>query len=457
MTLARMLIRLRRDRRAGTAMIFGISLVPLILMAGFAVDYSGAIAMRSRLKAATDAALLTTVASAVNIYRINPLATPADYAVAAADGAQRFNAQLGATTGMVLTPPSISVVRAGGTFTASAAYLASYDLRFAGVLGRTSMDLGGSADMVVTTSDFVDVQLLMDVSGSMLIGGTADDITALQTATKDSSRFAYPSGWWSSCAFACHWDQNGTNDYYNFTRKPDGTARITLRIDQLKQAAAAMATALDAKNVNHQYRLGLFTFSTADDTPQWNGWGWGSPNNYYTTATVNYDLTNDVAGLIPTIKAIPPTLGDPWHAYDTDITGAVTKFANTILMPGGTGGTAATPRKFTFILTDGLDDHICNGPEQGFVCDGSNRIQVPVQTRACDALKKQGAVVGVIHTALWEGTDNYNAVQTQAQINLQACATNSSMYFSVTDQASIDAAMQALLNIAVATPAHFTQ
>ena len=368
---------------------------------------------------------------------------------------------------------------------------------FAGVLGALTpqhdgnIPLSGSAEMTISVYNFVDVQMVIDVSGSMLV--TADqDLTPGgelrkqidgqwsdwgTNKTVDGATYRNVTGSWigQNCAFACHWFPG--NDFYQTSRDHG----VTLRIDQIKTAASTMADRMNTLSqsgaVPGQYRLGLFTFSVNTDVPYTTGSGW---NWYYgvvadgecdgvcqTTPTANYAPQTDILGMEAVITQIPPTMSDPWHAYNTDITGSVTKFANQFLDMSLDGSTALKPRKFVILMTDGLDDHVCQGPVHfppipaypsglTMYCDGANRIQLPVQTSACDALHAKNAIVAVLHTALWPGTANYNATQAYAQYNLEQCAS-ASLYYPVDSQASINAAMDAILALATAKPARFTQ
>ena len=334
--------------------------------------------------------------------------------------------------------------------------------------------------MTISVFNYVDVQLVIDVSGSMLVtadqdlnpGGELQKQVAGQWAdwslnrTVDGATYQNVTGNWigQNCAFACHWFPG--NDFYQTSRDHG----VTLRIDQLKTAAVAMAnqmyTLSQSGAVPGQYRLGAFTFSVNTDFPYNTGW-LECDGQCHTTPTINYAPTTDLQGMGAIVGAIPPTLSDPWNAYNTDITGSVTKFSSQFLDPAGDGSLPTKPRKFVMLMTDGLDDHVCQGPVTfppipGYpagltmYCDGANRIQTPVQASACQALHAKNAIVAVLHTALWPGTANYNQTQDYAEYNLKQCAT-AGLYYPVSDQASIDAAMQAVLALATAKPARFSQ
>src|SRR5258707_7201134 len=56
---------LRRDVRGNVAIIFGLTLVPLIFLAGMGVDYTAAVDRQVQLNAAADAAALAAVSPAL--------------------------------------------------------------------------------------------------------------------------------------------------------------------------------------------------------------------------------------------------------------------------------------------------------------------------------------------------------------------------------------------------------
>jgi hypothetical protein len=284
--------------------------------------------------------------------------------------------------------------------------------------------------MQISTSSYVDLQVVMDVSSSMLIGGTLTDVNNLLTVTTPGSKFASPAGsWWpTGCAFACHWDPNN-NDFYHASR----TNNITLRLDQLIAATDSIATTLTNTNTLGLYRLGVYTFSTS-------------------IATL-FPLSSSTSGAVAAVNGIQPPLGDPHAAYDTDITGSLTTFASKDLATAGDGTSASSPKKFVFLLTDGIEDVYKAG-------NPSNRVESAVNTSACTAIKNKGATLGVLHTNYYNPNNEFSeisGIQASVTAALQACASNATLYFEVSDQASITAAMQQLLAVAIATPAHFTQ
>lgn len=422
--------RLRRDRRAAIAVIFALAGKTLFTMLALAVDFSGAVSAKSKLALAADAALVATEASATNAFKAEPTTS---FNAAIAEGARRFSAQAGTILSASVNPPVIAVSRSGTSFTATIDYSANYSTAFAGLLGGSSIPLSGHSESVTLIGGYNDLQVLMDTSSSMLIAATDADSTKM-IAASTSKRFADPApSWWKSgCAFACHSDP-GNNDYYQVSRDKG----ITLRLDQIKLAVATMVRSVQARNSLNQFRFGLFTFNT----------------DVANTDTVgNLPVTSNVAGETAILNAVVPRLGDPWHAYNTNGAKSVLNFSTRYLSNAGDGTSAAAPKKFVFLLTDGVDDVFASGYP-------SSRRESAMNTASCDALKGKGATVAVMHTLYINPNNEFaeiTAIEPSVATALQNCASRPELYFPVADQTQINTAIQEMLNAVVATSTRFT-
>ena len=266
----------------------------------------------------------------------------------------------------------------------------------------------------------------------MTIAATPADIAKMVQLSRENNdnggRYAYPSEWWTGgCSFACHWDPND-NDFYHATR----VHNVTLRLDELKSAVGYLAATLNTRNVLFQYRFGLYSFNT--------------------DITTVYPLSGNIAASLPSIDGVSPGLGNPWAAYETNITQSLYNFAGNILTQAGDGSKAETPKKFVFILTDGVEDYYTPGMP-------SSRTESAINPAACAAIKAKGATVAVLHTVYYNPDGEYTdiaAIQDSVVQNLKQCASGPGLYFAVTDQDGINAAVQAMLNAAVATPSRLT-
>ena len=134
----------------------------------------------------------------------------------------------------------------------------------------------------------------------------------------------------------------------------------------------------------------------------------------------------------------------------------------------GTGAANSTPQEVLFIVTDGVEDKklsdswqtICKETETG------SRCQQEFDTQLCTTIKNRGIFIAILYTvyeplpASGNGSNSwYNSYvapyQTKIGPNLQSCASPG-LYFAVTTDQDISAAMTALFQASVAT-ARLTQ
>jgi hypothetical protein len=120
--------------------------------------------------------------------------------------------------------------------------------------------------------------------------------------------------------------------------------------------------------------------------------------------------------------------------------------------PGnGTNQAGDSPQEVMFFVTDGVEDQM----------SGSSRIQSLMDPSYCTTIKNRGIRIAVLYTTYLPLPTNawYNQYiapfQPNIGPNLQSCASPG-LYFQVSTDQDISAAMVALFNKAVAT-AHLTK
>jgi hypothetical protein len=187
--------RFVKTRRGAIAMIFALSLVPLILLIGLTVDYSFYVQARAQAEMAADAATTHAVRAANETYTyetaINGTSTAAEAAAATeaeaagkAIGGDWFDATLGVMPRASITgPPDINVVpNANGSagFTATISFAGTYPPFFAYLFDHRPWNINGSA-AASSAYNYVEILMLLDNSPSMLIGATPTDIQTLET------------------------------------------------------------------------------------------------------------------------------------------------------------------------------------------------------------------------------------------------------------------------------------
>ena len=320
-----------RDRRANVAIIVGLLALPLLGAVSLAVDFGNAVTARAKLDSAADSAALlaTTVAS-------NQFQAGASNAAASGQAAatQRFNGVAGAIAQVTLSAVTVAVTQSGSTFTSSVTYTGGYQTMLGKIVGVGTIALHGASGSSLAVNPYVDIQVLMDVSSSMTIAATQNDINNLQVLTANYN----PPGVLPSnvvkgepCGFACHWSSTG-NDYLALARANG----VQLRIDVLSAAVGNLITTITGLNKNSDFRLGLTTFAQQF-------------SQIYLTST-------NIAGAAGALAKIAPDINDcSSNCPETYFANAMTNLG-LITTASGNGASQATSQKFLFIVTDGLVD-----------------------------------------------------------------------------------------------------
>ncbi len=147
--------RWRRCNRANVAMIFGLSLVPVILAAGSAIDVSRALVVRSRLSQALDAAGLA-VGGTIGLTEAQTQQLAQNY----------FDANYPA--GALGVPGTLFVSQSGNIVSLSAT--ATLNTMIMSIVGIDTMTVGSAAE-ITRESRGLEVALVLDNTGSMYWNG----------------------------------------------------------------------------------------------------------------------------------------------------------------------------------------------------------------------------------------------------------------------------------------------
>jgi Flp pilus assembly protein TadG len=190
---------LARARRASVAILFAAGAVPMIGLMGLAVDYAIWNQANSGLGLAANVAALTAVKVAADAQLA---ADPNWQAEGQAAGLQWFEAQVGSFTQPIVgtTPVTITttgpspglvvtvnwVPAVGATppaVVATVTYSGTVGSIFGAMFGKNWYGVSGGATAQVSSSPYLDVEIMLDNSGSMEIGAGPADIAALQQLT----------------------------------------------------------------------------------------------------------------------------------------------------------------------------------------------------------------------------------------------------------------------------------
>ena len=176
-----------RDRDGNVAMLFALSLVPLMFLIGMGMDFSSAVEKRNSLNAAADAAALAAVTPAMMSQSVQ---------AATAVAQNMFTAQASAVRGLQSSPPVDVVVTDNGlNRTVAVSYTAASVNSFASVLGENNWSISGHSQASGSVPPNINFYLLLDNSPSMAIAATTSGINAMVAANSAAQ---------GGCAFACH-------------------------------------------------------------------------------------------------------------------------------------------------------------------------------------------------------------------------------------------------------------
>ncbi|WP_158747597.1 pilus assembly protein TadG-related protein [Acidisphaera sp. L21] len=423
----------RRDRRGNVAIVTALIAVPLIGFAALAVDVGAATSAHATLDAAADSAALLATTVASNQYQAG---SSTAVATATAAAKSRFVAQAGTISSVVFGTPVITVTQTGTQFTSNVTYSAVYTTALGAVVGMKTIPLSGVSSASMSVNPYVDIQVLMDTSASMLIAATASDISNLQaltTAFKAAKNEVVPDNAGQQCAFACHWNTAGT-DYLALAQ----LGGVTLRLDVLRSAVGNLITNIAAANKYGTFRLGLSTFAQAFSTI--------------------YSMSSSISGASTALASISPDVNMcTSNCPETYFSAAMSSLAATTTASGD-GSTQAKSQKYLFIVSDGLVDQM----------SGSARVIGPISPTDCQALKNNGVIILTLYTPYLPLPTNpfymsnvwqYQSMGTPDQIQqaMTACASATNYAFVASNSADIDTQLNAMLATVLQTSGHFTQ
>jgi Flp pilus assembly protein TadG len=426
--LTRLLGRFRRDENGAMAMTMGLMAIPLIFSVGAGIDYGSASMVKSKLDAITDTAALSAV---------DHLAITGTAADAQTTAQNTFNAQATNISNLSISSMSATVTDSVTTRVAVVNYTATKTNAFMGIFGMPTMTISGSSTAQAGLTTNINFYLLLDNSPSMNIAATSAGITTMVNNTQAQG----------GCAFACH-ETNpaadnlgnaGGVDNYTLAQKLGVVTRMQ-NLASATQSLMSTASAMEGSN-SQQYQAAIYTFANAG-------------LNTVQALTSDLSTARSAAANINVLQVYSNnwlTKTNQNNDTDTNFETAMSAI-NTIMPAPGLGTPNSTPQEVLFIVSDGVDDEVSSTCSKNL--DG-NRCQQPFNTAMCTTVKNRGIQIAVIYTAYLPLPTNswYNSwiapFQSQIGPNLQSCASPG-MFFTVTTDGDISAAMQTLFQQAVA-------
>ena len=428
-----LLKRWRSDRRGNIAVITALLIVPLVTVAGGAIDIGRLASTHSRLVDSADAASVGSVGkSSAAMTAAALMSTDGPIPLGVVQATQLFNADVATTSDVTVNSLGVTVSKAGQVVTSNVTVTASIPTYFLRLAGITSLSTTATSVSNNSLPTFIDFYLLLDNTPSMGIGATPADVSTMVANTPDQ------------CAFACH-DLSNNNNYYNLAK----SLGVTMRIDVLRQATQnLMTTAQTTETVANQFRMGIYTFGASSAAP-----------GFYTLGapTTNLTSASTTAGTIDLMTV-------PYQNYnsdqDTNFNSAMTG-ANAAITTPGSGGSSLTPQKVLFLVSDGMNDAAYSGSCSGGNNIGGTRCVGPIDTTLCTTIKNRGIKIAVLYTTYSVLTTdpwtvaNVNPIIPNINPAMSSCATPG-YFFEVSPTQGISAAMNALFQKAVAN-AHIAQ
>jgi Flp pilus assembly protein TadG len=433
--------RFRRDQRGNIAVVFALTLVPVLSCIGCAIDYSRATQLRGKLQAAIDAASVGSVSKTSPAFiAAGSMTSDGSIPAGVTDATNIFNGNISGTAGYTLNSMTAVVTKSGSNITSTTTFSAQVPTTFMNVIGKTAMTVGGTSTAVTTMPLYIDFYLLLDNTPSMGVGATPADVAAMVNATSAPS-----FGGNRYCAFACHDVASGATDNFYALAKSLG---VTTRIDVLRQATQnLMDTAAATETYSSQFRMAIYDFGGSASSAGLRAlFSLSSSLTSARTAAGNIDLM--------TVNGQGEN-----NDQDTGFTTILPAINSAISAPGA--GTSSAPQKYLFFVSDGVADEYntgCLKPTTG------GRCQSPINPALCATLKTRGIKIAVLYTTYlalptnnWymSWIDPFNAgpygpsPNSEIAQNMQSCASPG-LYFEVSPTQGISQAMNTLFQKAVA-------
>ena len=242
------------NRSGNFGLMLAILLVPVVGVAGLALDYTNASSIKTQVQGAADAAAVASISeSSQGVKAALALSGDGEVPIAQSDAVIFFKVQLENETGFIVDSIEANVVKKNGKLYSVIDYVVSVPTTLTRVLGRDTIKVAGSATVEYQTEVYRDFYLLLDNTPSMGVAATPDDVAKMVEHT--------------GCAFACHIVENGVEDmnsFYNIAKN----IGVTIRINVVAQAVVAlMDTAKEMRKSANQYRMAVYSFGEkAEDT-----------------------------------------------------------------------------------------------------------------------------------------------------------------------------------------------
>lgn len=415
--------------RGGVAVVFCIIVAFLFGFAGFVLDLGKIYDVRSKADESMDAAVLAAGREAVANITSDDQQWKSN---AESVGGKVFEKNFSSGQGLSNIAHNIEIKRAGSDIEVTGRYNFDYHTSFINLIGIKSLSIGNTIVAGNVSPSYVDIHLLVDLSGSMGIGATAADQTILTNAT--------------GCAIACHvtfpWDSS------NYVAARASGAK--LRVDVVRDAIINMIKDIQSRGYDpDQVRISIDGFSNTLIP--------------ITAPSLDYNAILAAANSIDLVNA---------YSVGTNIYEAVDSLAKKYAADGA-GASPADRKSYVVVVSDGVENSMSpvGSPAAasytdavtdpnfkpavyGFDFNWFQRMQA-MDTGSCQTAKSAGHTVLTGHIeyliptnsplGLQADFDRINADVTPHAIEaFTACASEPALSFRAVDSAEIEPMFNAI-------------
>jgi Flp pilus assembly protein TadG len=452
--ISALIARFAGDRRAAIAPIFGVMVIPLLGAMGFAVDLSMMLAEKTRAQNIADAGVINAMRT-VQTYMAtngNTVAIFNQIQSTAQSQSQAFMTGLASQDkNMVGAAPTVSVTYNSSTTTISAKAALSFNFQpaFMGIFGINNVQESVPSTASSSLAQFVQVVFLVDVSGSMGVGGDSAAIQALPNLM-----YSWSGGGAVGCVFACHQDAStgqihDTNIPANADfRKLARNNNIKLKIDYAQSAVNDFTTKMISAAGNDPGHLStsIYTFSAV-------------LNNLLPNTVVSQSASGAISTAVGKIDLDlyegdnQPDSGTPYYG-GTFLSSVLQQIPGTLTNVGkGDGSSPNDQLTYLILVTDGVEDYL--GP--GGLCCG--HVTDATWVSNCTPIKNMPVTIATVQAQYFYQNDPENQfgqlvapIYNQIQPAMQTCASNTNLALSASDGPGLEAAVNSLFSQVIGSP-----
>jgi uncharacterized membrane protein len=144
--LSRLLGRFRGDKRGNIAVIFAIACIPVLSAVGCAIDYSMATRMKAKLQSSADAASVASISQkSAGYIAASTMTTDGSVPAGVTDANAVFDGNMNTIAGYQNLTRTSTVTKTGIKLKSVVTYSAQVPTTFLGVMGYSTLTVGGSA------------------------------------------------------------------------------------------------------------------------------------------------------------------------------------------------------------------------------------------------------------------------------------------------------------------------